>query len=421
MSHTPMLFLSYHNIHDPIYPIFLSFISFILYSIIIFYIFYRRSTTIFSPYRRDLPLHYISSGFDLSYIPNRPKKKFQKNRRQYYLHRRSKCRFDPPLYPTSKFQPIPFNDILASTKHHYLHEPTFHYGYHFDQFSLDPLVYVRMLQNFHILQHNDPIPTFSYKNYGSFLECTDSAFAFSNFIQTYPLVLDTGASISITPVLSDFVTDLQPPPVQTVHGINSSTKVEGSGTVEWQVTDTTGTIRTIRTFALYIPTAKVRLFSPQDFLRISNNGTVHITKTDTRLYLDCNITASAPILFEHNIDNGLPMIISDMVRYQPSAYIHLSVPNSTYFTYNVNLTLQPDNTTLSLAQKELLMWHFKLGHVNMRWIQQLLRQRDWLGPMTEPYGNAITEHHSYLPTSNKKSSTCDPPLCTACIMAKSSR
>lgn len=57
----------------------------------------------------------------------------------------------------------------------------------------------------------------------------------------------------------------------------------------------------------------------------------------------------------------------------------------------------------------------------MRWIKQLLRHRDWIGPMTDAYGNVITEFHSYLPSSNAKASSCDPPLCTACVIAKSSR
>ena len=114
------------------------------------------------------------------------------------------------------------------------------------------------------------------------------------------------------------------------------------------------------------------------------------------------------------------MIINDMMQFQHSAYHNIHVPFHQYYAYNSNLTLYPGNHTLSATQKELLLWHFKLGHVNMRWIQQLLRQRDWIGPMTYAYGNVITEFHSYLPSSNTKASTCDPPMCTTCVMAKSS-
>lgn len=37
--------------------------------------------------------------------------------------------------------------------------------------------------------------------------------------------------------------------------------------------------------------------------------------------------------------------------------------------------LDNTNTNLTNSQKELLQWHFKLGHINLRWIQQLFRVR----------------------------------------------
>ena len=74
-----------------------------------------------------------------------------------------------------------------------------------------------------------------------------------------------------------------------------------------------------------------------------------------------------------------------MAFFQPSSYLNLFQPTPSPFSYN-NLVLHTHNNNISLAQKELLLWHYKLGHVHMRWIQQLLRQRDWLGPITDPYG-----------------------------------
>ena len=243
----------------------------------------------------------------------------------------------------------------AMIHHRHLHEPSYTYGNHFDAFALDPLVYMHILRSFHIHYQTEPLPTISMPNCTSYLECTDTTFAFTNYIKTYPLVLDTGASISITPVLSDFIDDLQPSLVTTVHGINSKTNVVGSGTVEWKVNDVHGNLKTIRTFALYIPSAQVRLFSPQDFFRIQQTGTVHITKHDTRLFLQTDSSSESPILFPYHGTNGLPMIINDMVQFQHSAYHNIHVPFPQYFAYNSHLTLHPDNHTLSSAQKELLL------------------------------------------------------------------
>ena len=355
----------------------------------------------------------------MQFIPNKPYHKIKRKTKHYHLRSRLLLSTIPILLPASKFIPITTADLYATYRHEYLHYPSFTIGPSFHNFNLDPLVYFRMLKSFNILSQNEPIPTFSCKNYASFLESTNQAFTFSNYVQVFPLILDTGASISITPVLSDFVEDLKPPPVQQVHGINSTSKIEGAGTVEWQVNNIDGQSKTIKTFALYLPSAKVRLFSPQDYFRISNGGSATISKHETTFYLD-NDTSTKPIVFPYNATNGLPMIIDDMAFFQPSSYLNLFQASPSPYTYN-NLVLHPNNNNISAAKKELLLWHYKLGHVHMRWIQQLLRQRDWLGPMTDPYGNAVIEKHSFIQPTTSKASSCDPPSCTACILAKSSR
>ena len=49
-----------------------------------------------------------------------------------------------------------------------------------------------------------------------------------------PIVLDTGASISITPHMSDIVSDLEECDV-VLHGLSDTVKVEGIGWVEWSI------------------------------------------------------------------------------------------------------------------------------------------------------------------------------------------
>jgi hypothetical protein len=75
--------------------------------------------------------------------------------------------------------------------------------------------------------------------------------------------------------------------------------------------------------------------------------------------------------------------------------------DSAYLGLNI---LDPDNNNLTLSQKELLQWHFRLGHFHMEWIQKLFRVREGDG-------------QSVLP-SRHKANSCPVPQCAACHYAK---
>jgi hypothetical protein len=60
-----------------------------------------------------------------------------------------------------------------------------------------------------------------------------------------PVVVDTGASISISPNISDFVGPITKPFCESLQGLGESTKVDGQGIIEWQIRDELGTTRTI--------------------------------------------------------------------------------------------------------------------------------------------------------------------------------
>jgi hypothetical protein len=78
-----------------------------------------------------------------------------------------------------------------------------------------------------------------------------------------PIVIDTGASVSVTPVLTDFIGPLLPCATANLKGLSGSTEVIGEGTVKWLMRDMFGNKRNIRTTAYYVPEASIRLFSPQ--------------------------------------------------------------------------------------------------------------------------------------------------------------
>ena len=89
-----------------------------------------------------------------------------------------------------------------------------------------------------------------------------------------PIVIDTGASLSITPFLEDFEDQPEATTLKELQAISSSTKVEGVGTICWKVIDYYGMVYTIKTKAFYVPSAHIRLFSPQVHFRQSSEGTL---------------------------------------------------------------------------------------------------------------------------------------------------
>jgi hypothetical protein len=77
------------------------------------------------------------------------------------------------------------------------------------------------------------------------------------------IVIDSGASLAVTPILKDFVGFIKPSNLTSLQGISARTNVKGEGTVCWIIRDPLGQVHQLRTKAYYVPGAKIRLFSPQ--------------------------------------------------------------------------------------------------------------------------------------------------------------
>ena len=82
------------------------------------------------------------------------------------------------------------------------------------------------------------------------------------------IVFDTGASFLLTPFTEDFDVDgIEEPDVKEMHGIADKIKIKGRGWVEWSIRDVFEHICPIRTQAKYVPSAHIRLFSPQTYFK----------------------------------------------------------------------------------------------------------------------------------------------------------
>jgi hypothetical protein len=77
------------------------------------------------------------------------------------------------------------------------------------------------------------------------------------------------------------------------------------------------------------------------------------------------------------------------------------------------------NTNLSLSQKEVLLWHQRLLHASIKWIQCLIRDRKWL----QDNANKGSLHDGlFLLCKNSHASSCSVSAlkCAACLCAKAS-
>jgi hypothetical protein len=80
-----------------------------------------------------------------------------------------------------------------------------------------------------------------------------------------PIVIDSGASLPLTPNLGDFIEDLKPAHIKDQNGLSSKTSVVGLGKVRWTVCDLFGIVCPIEMTAYYVPEATIWLFSPQSY------------------------------------------------------------------------------------------------------------------------------------------------------------
>jgi hypothetical protein len=92
---------------------------------------------------------------------------------------------------------------------------------------------------------------------------------------TSPIIWDSGASISITPDLSDFHGTVTPPgEITQLKGIAKGLQNNGQGEVHWAVHDQLGNLRILKVPAYHVPNIKVRLLSTTSLLQTYPDETI---------------------------------------------------------------------------------------------------------------------------------------------------
>jgi hypothetical protein len=122
----------------------------------------------------------------------------------------------------------------------------------------------------------------------------------------YPIVIDTGALVSVTPILKDFIGPFHPCANANLQGLSGKTEVIGEETVEWSVRDMFGNKRKIKTTAYYVPAASIQMFSPQTYFKEKKAGSLLITHDCSTLTLKDGSRLDFPYQ-----ESNLPLMLTE--------------------------------------------------------------------------------------------------------------
>ena len=226
----------------------------------------------------------------------------------------------------------------------------------------------------------------------SFINATENS-------QKGTIVVDSGASESVSHVRSD-LESFEPRKSRVLKGLALGLAIEGEGMVKWLIPSTDGTMRTFFIRALYVPAANQRLLCPQSYLqqikKSEPKNREHVKLTNLALSIVGH--SHLPVVeIPFHAQSNLPVTLCFTEKGMQQQHLALNncVTNST-------------NKNLDPSQKELLKWHFRLGHISMAAIQHLL-------------GTGTLAHSDSMKNLHRRASKCDKPKCASCEFGKGKR
>jgi hypothetical protein len=248
--------------------------------------------------------------------------------------------------------------------------------------------------------------------------CKEGTRCYSGSLITSSLVIDSGASVCISPHKEDFVA--YGASNMKIKDLSSSNTVAGEGIISWRLRDVNGTTVVIEVKGYHIPHADIRLLSPQVLLSAMGGSSIQTTG-GVELKLDNGIALFAP----HCPHSNLPLLpladSSHPVRCFWSRAFSFTSHESTVINEIKKSLLNDSNTNLSLSQKEVLLWHQRLSHASISWVQSLMRHRTFL-PCSTNYDDKHALHQGPFIRTNSRAPTCNVAglKCAACLCAKAS-
>ena len=198
--------------------------------------------------------------------------------------------------------------------------------------------------------------------------------------------------MSITPILSNFTGPTKSPDTDTLGSLTDvKTPVQGQGPISWHVEDINGVQSTIDTVAYWVPSAIIRLFSPQIYTKPNPTASLYLDKDGTYLTLATGIHVHFPV----QANNNLPFMLTQKAissQHKSNKLPHSANVNIFQNIFNLLFSSTHDlfrnstvdvstskqflapaddaifkiaNWNLTPAQKELILWHYRLDHLAM--------------------------------------------------------
>jgi hypothetical protein len=235
-----------------------------------------------------------------------------------------------------------------------------------------------------------------------------------------PVVIDTGASGSITPLGSDFVDGIiNKADLKELKQVNGSTDVCGQGLVNWEIEDVNGIQRRIHTEAYYVPDAGIRLFSPQVYIGKNTTAKLIIDHTGILFTLKCGTTMTFPF----NKSNNLPFMLTKRSltdrkkSHLTTSVLSLSSKGTFSSSFIDRSVFNRDNFNMNPAQQELLKWHCRWCHCDLNRVRMIL-SRPHQPKGSSERGELVRQ--MVIPSQNL-TTTCPSFCCVACQYAKQKR
>jgi hypothetical protein len=217
---------------------------------------------------------------------------------------------------------------------------------------------------------------------------------------TVMLNVDTGASVSITPDLSDLTTKPRPVQPTLLQGIASGLQVLDIGTAQYTFLASDGTEVTLHLHdTLYVPGCPTRLLCPRHLAAVTGidgDGFLSFHQTAT---LSCHGHELKTI--SHEV-TGLPILYARIPSFSSNIQkLNNAAPTAAQAISTPTMPLPASTSNLSNSQRLKLMWHERCNHRSMATINQWKR-------------------NGLLPVDCSVAS-CPDPICVACQYGKAHR
>ena len=256
-----------------------------------------------------------------------------------------------------------------------------------------------------------------------------------------PLAYDTGALYGLTPFRADFV-DYQPCSIM-IKDIARTNQVKGIGTVMYKFIATNGEVLYLPSLAYHLDTADIRLFSPQtyhqlyggssqfdgDIVLMQSQKQTHLKiKHDIRIDIEREGT-NLPMIYDVACNDKEKKEIGPHFKSALALLSHrfgflgrwdVGIDDHSY-TFGTSAELMfpcvssNENINLTPGQRELLLWHWKLGF-GMQRVQELMKGHSskdsagksaWMPPVIHPK----------VPSA----SSCPLPRCQTCELSRAKK